>query len=194
MAPLKRFIAGRIKNEHDAEDILQNIFCKIHNSIDHLKVERKMRAWIYRIARNEIVDYYRHRKLMVELSELPEDMEICETPGGADHTVNEMASCLKAMLNHLPEKYREALVLTEFAGLTQKELGEKLGLSLSGAKSRVQRAREKLKVMLLECCHLEFDRMGNILDYRHRKNSCPYCAENQSGSKNFASFLPELRL
>ena len=192
--PLKRFIARRVKNEHDTEDILQNIFCKIHNSIDNLKDDSKLHAWAYRITRNAITDYYHHRKVMVELLELPEDLEIYEPAAGIDNTVNEIASCLKAMMNHLPEKYRQAITLTEFTGLTQKELGEKLGLSLSGAKSRVQRAREKLKAMLLECCNLEFDRLGNILDYRHKENTCPYCAENQSGSNNCASFLPDLRL
>lgn len=131
---------------------------------------------------------------MVELSEMPGDMETVEPAAGIDNTVNEIASCIKAMINHLPEKCRQAIISTEFAGLTQKELGEKLGLSLSGAKSRVQRAREKLKAMLLECCHFEFDRLGNILDYRHKENTCPYCTENQSGSNNCASFLPDLRL
>lgn len=192
--PMKRFIARRVKDEHDAEDILQNIFCKIHNSIDSLKDERKMHAWVYRITRNEIIDYYHHRKVMVELSEMPDDLEIYEPAAGVDNTVNEIASCLKPMIHRLPEKYRQAIILTEFEGLTQKELGEELGLSLSGAKSRVQRAREKLKAMLLECCNLEFDRLGNILDYRHKENICPYCGEIQSGSNNCASFLPDLRL
>lgn len=191
--PLKRYIAGRVKNEHDTEDILQNIFYKIHNSIDTLKDETKLHAWAYRITRNAITDYYRHRKIMLELPEMPEDKEADELAPGIDNTAGEIASCLKSMMNHLPEKYRQAIILTALNGMTQRELGEKLGLSLSGAKSRVQRAREKLKKMLLECCQFEFDRLGNILDYWHKKNSCPYCARKQSGSNIRASFLPDLR-
>jgi len=68
--------------------------------------------------------------------------------------------------------YREALILTEYQGLTQKELGEKLGISFSGAKSRVQRAREKLKTMLLDCCHFEIDRLGRVIDYQPRCDCC----------------------
>ncbi|HLZ55439.1 MAG TPA: sigma factor-like helix-turn-helix DNA-binding protein, partial [Ktedonosporobacter sp.] len=71
-----------------------------------------------------------------------------------------------------PDQDRQALVLTEYQGLTQKELGERLGLSFSGAKSRVQRAREKLKQELLACCHFELDRRGHILDYQPRCDCC----------------------
>lgn len=177
--PLKRFIARRIKDKFDAEDVLQNVICKIYNSIGHLKDKSKLEAWVYRITRNEIIDYYRKRKV-VELTGIPEDMEADGLDAGTDTTFSEVASCLKFMISELPNKYKQAVILTEFAGLTQKELGEKLGLSPSGAKSRVQRARIKLKEMLLECCHFEFDRLGNILDYRHKENTCPYCTRKQN--------------
>ena len=87
----------------------------------------------------------------------------------------ELAPSVAAMLERLPEHYREALVLTEYQGLTQKELAERLGLSFSGAKSRVQRAREKLKQLMLECCHFEFDCLGRVIDYQPR---CCCCSQN----------------
>ncbi len=76
------------------------------------------------------------------------------------------------MVERLPDDYREALLFTEYEGLTQKELAERLGVSYSGAKSRVQRAREKLKTMLLACCHFEFDRLGKVIDYQPRCACC----------------------
>jgi RNA polymerase sigma-70 factor (ECF subfamily) len=80
------------------------------------------------------------------------------------------------MVDRLPEPYREAIILTEYEGRTQKELAEYLGISLSGAKSRVQRAREKLKIMLLECCYFEFDRRGKVIDYHSRSEPCLICS------------------
>ena len=80
------------------------------------------------------------------------------------------------MVGELPEKYREAFLLTDIQGLTQKELSEKLDISLSGAKSRVQRAREKLKETLLDYCHLEFNRAGQIVEYRQRREECQVCS------------------
>lgn len=171
-APLKNFISKRVSNETDVEDILQEVFVRIHQNIDSLKDDNKIHSWIYQISRNAIVDYYR-RKNRIEIIELDDDLA-----GESEQEINsnaEISACLKTMIESLPEKYRQALMLTEFENLTQKELSERMGLSLSGAKSRVQRGREKVKEMLLGCCHLEFDRMGNVIDYQHKSNNCKYC-------------------
>jgi RNA polymerase sigma-70 factor (ECF subfamily) len=175
---LKRFILKRVQDEHDAEDILQEIFCKIHHHIDHLKDRDKLQSWVYQVTRNTIIDFYRSRKVMIELPEIPEDA--IHTPVTDVDAANEVALCLKPMIDHLPDKYRQATLLTEFEGLTQQEMAEQLGLSLSGAKSRVQRARETLKEMLLACCHFEFDRRGHILDY-HEARGCRACSGDPTG-------------
>ena len=170
--PLKGFISKRISNTQDVDDVLQDVFIKIYNNADSIKDDMKIHAWIYRITRNAIADYYR-KKATVEMVELPDDL----TDENAEEVSfnGEIAACLKTMIKSLPEKYKEAVILTEFQNLTQKELSEKMGLSLSGAKSRVQRGRGKLKQMLLGCCHLEFDRLGNVINYKHRSDDCKYC-------------------
>ena len=68
--------------------------------------------------------------------------------------------------------YSEALLLTDYEGLSQRELATRLGLSFSSAKSRVQRAREMLRQLLLDCCHFEFDRLGRVVDYQPRCDCC----------------------
>jgi RNA polymerase sigma-70 factor, ECF subfamily len=162
---LKQLITRRVPNQADAEDILQEVFQKIHRSLDTLKADNKLQAWIYQITRNAIIDYYRQQKMVVELPETLEE----ET---AEPEANNIIACLKPMVESLPEKYRQALILTEFEGLFQKALAESLGISFSGAKSRVQRAREQVKEKLLECCHLEFDRMGQIVEYHLKESGC----------------------
>jgi RNA polymerase sigma-70 factor, ECF subfamily len=84
----------------------------------------------------------------------------------------EIAAGLKNFIACLPEKYRQALLLTEFEGFSQLRLAESLGISLSGAKSQVQRGRAQLRQALLECCHFEFDRRGNLQDYIPRQECC----------------------
>ena len=171
---LRRFIIKRVQDEQDAEDILQDVFCKIHNCIHQLEDQDKLQAWVYQITRNAIIDYYRQRKVLSEPSEMSEDW--VDEPVTEDLN-NDIVSCLKPMIDHLPDKYRQILILTEFQGLTQKQAAGKIGLSLSGAKSRAQRAREELKEMLFACCHFELDRLGNILDYQPKDKSCRYCAQ-----------------
>src|SRR5712692_2815280 len=173
---LKQFILKRIPDEQSAEDILQDVFLKIHTRIDTLRDEEKLQSWMYQIARNAIADYYREHKTTAELSEeflAPEETVF------DDDVIKDLIPGVKAMVESLPAEYREALILTEYEGLTQRELAERLGLSFSGAKSRVQRAREKLKGMLLECCHFEFDRLGKVIDYQPK---CGCCASNEGCS------------
>jgi RNA polymerase sigma-70 factor (ECF subfamily) len=171
--PLKSFIMKRVPSEADADDLLQEVFVKIHNNIEELKDDYKINAWVYRITRNTIADYYRRNYKSIELLEVPDDLIVEADQDESPNT--EIAACLKVMIDSLPEKYKEAIWLTEYENLTQKELGERIGISLPGAKSRVQRGREKLKEMLLGCCHLEFDRMGNVIDYQHNSAECKYC-------------------
>ena len=91
-------------------------------------------------------------------------------PGEDD---GDLTDSVLSMLEDLPEKYRQALVMVDYQGKTQQQLAETVGISLSGAKSRVQRARKMIKQLLLECCHFEFDRYGTIIDYQ--PNTCAHC-------------------
>ncbi len=160
---LRFFVLRHVADEAAAEDILQDVFLSIHSHALSLRDEQKLQSWIYQITRNAIADYYRRRKPLVELS------EALETPDNGDEDLEkQLIPCIRATVNHLPAKYRQVLLLTEFQGLTQQELANQLGLSLSGAKSRVQRAREQLKATLLECCQFDLDRHGTIIDYYPR--------------------------
>ncbi len=165
---LQAFIRSRVSDDADAEDILQDVFLRIHRHLCCLPDADKFDSWVYQIARNLIIDYYRRRKELVEIPEnLPDDADIPEDDPQAD-----LAGSLKEMIDELPEIYRQALVLSEYQGLKQNELAEKLGISHSGAKSRVQRARRMLRDMFLACCHFEMDRRGRILDYYQRCDGC----------------------
>ena len=162
---LRKFIARRVQNHADADDVLQEVLIKIHRSADRLNDENNLFAWVYAIARNAIIDHYRKQRPTEGLEgEITSLAELQDQPPEAD-ALGEIADCLRPFLGHLPEKYRDAIVLTDLDGMTQGDLARKLGLSDSGAKSRVQRARDHLKGMLLECCHLEFNAKGRVVGY-----------------------------
>jgi RNA polymerase sigma-70 factor (ECF subfamily) len=171
--PLRTFIKNRINNDQDVEDILQIIFLKIHNNIVNLIEIDKAQTWIYTIARNTIFDFYRAQRHDVYIDNLAEDTFCIQQEESSLN--NEMAKCLKNMIQYLPYKYKQALILTEYENLTQKELALQLGISISGAKSRVQRARAMLKEMILNCCNIELDHRGNIIDYKYKNRNCDHC-------------------
>ncbi len=174
---LRQFILRRVPDEQRADDILQDVFLKVHTRIDTLHDEEKLAAWLYQLTRNVIIDYYRTDRATTAIPDLPYEPE-----DRLENVVLELVPCIQAMIESLPATYRQALILTQYQGLTQQELAQRLNLSLPGAKSRVQRAREKLKKMLLDCCHFEFDRLGRVIDYQPRCVCCtqqgydPACA------------------
>ncbi len=169
-APLQQFIRRRVSDDAAAEDLLQDVFLDIHQHIDTLRDVKKLESWIYQVTRNAIIDYYRSRRAITTL-DAPEALQLSEELPDED-IITELFPSVRAMVLSLPAKDRQALILTEYQGLTQKELAERLGISISGAKSRVQRAREKLKQQLLACCHFELDRRGHVIDYQPRCACC----------------------
>lgn len=165
---IREFILRRVGGDDDsADDILQDVFLKVHTRIDSLRDQDRLESWIYQIVRNTIADYYRSIR---PRTDVPEQLEAPEPE--APDLARQLIPSVRAMIKRLPEPYREAIMLTEYQGLTQREMAEKLGISVSGAKSRVQRAREKLREMLLDCCHFEIDRRGKIIDYSPRCECC----------------------
>jgi RNA polymerase sigma-70 factor (ECF subfamily) len=173
---LLAFIRGRIADESEAEDILQEVFLRVHRALC-CQDWNKPDGWIYQIARNLIIDHHRGRKEAVEVTD---SMLAREDPTEED-PVSRLSLSLRETVDELPEPYRQALVLTEYEGLSQKELAVRMGISHSGAKSRVQRAKEKLRDMLLACCHFELDRRGRIIDYHKRCETCGAVAQPRLG-------------
>lgn len=157
---------------HDAEDVLQDVFLKVHTNLASLQHHDRLESWIYQITRNAIHDYYR-RDRRLSAPNLDEQPGLVTDDG--DQAMAALATCLKPLMQTLPETYRQALELTTYQGLTQREVAEALGLSTPGAKSRVQRARRVLKEKLLECCNLEFDHRGEVTDYRPKRAACANC-------------------
>ena len=175
---LLSYINRRVESVPDAEDILQDVFVRIHTNLARLKDSQSITGWVYQIARNAITDYYRSRavseKAFTKLAEGANDTSDAadiERDASAD-----FARCLEPLLNDLPAHYRQDLVLTELNGITQKDAARHLGLSVSGMKARVQRGRSKLKDVIDDCCCVELDRRGGLVDYEQRDgSSCDGC-------------------
>ncbi len=167
-AKLRSFALQRVSDPDVVDDILQDLYLKIHSHVQDLRDTDRLESWMFQIMRNAIADYYRRARPQTDLPDsLPAPVE--EEPDAT----TELAASIGDMVRCLPRKYRQALELTDMQGLSQAELAARLNISVSGAKSRVQRAREKLKEAFLDCCHFEFDRYGRVIDYHA---NCPECA------------------
>lgn len=181
---LRGFVLRRVPLQTDAEDILQEIFLRIHQGASGIQNRDRVQAWVYAVARGAVADFYRARyQKEKETQALPDDLSAMqEAPPlpvnldayeGAHDVHEEVLSWLRPMIDELPEKYRVALVLADVEGLRQQDVARRLGLSLSGAKSRVQRARVMLGEVLQACCDIEFGLDGRAVAYRKRRSQGP---------------------
>jgi RNA polymerase sigma-70 factor (ECF subfamily) len=176
---LRSFICKRVNNEAEVEDLLQEVFLRVHRELPQLKEPERLLSWVFQIARHAVIDHYRSAE---RRRELPSGLVNDLTPEGKERSIEqenddakyELAECLRPMVNRLSDEYREAITLVELHGLTHQEAAARLGLSVPGMKSRVQRGRRQLKQMLDDCCLIQLDRRRGVADYQLRPDaSCP---------------------
>lgn len=180
---LRAFIQKRVANEAEVEDILQEVFLRMHRKLESLRDPRRLVSWLFQITRHAIIDLYRaparHREVSADLaSDLDSALSALALSSSSKDSGllrSELAGCLRPMIERLWNHYREAVMLVELDGLTQNAAARRLGISVSGIKSRVQRGRRQLKQMLDECCIIELDRRRGIMNYTLRDASCQSC-------------------
>ncbi len=176
-ADLRRFIRRRVTDDHVAEDLLQETFVRVHRHLPAIEDADRVAAWVYQIARNVINDH--HRKPVNPVVALADTDPADDAEDHLGQLRCRVAGWLDEMIRSLPEGYREAVQLAEVEGLSQQEVADRLGLSLSGAKSRIQRGRAMLKDALEACCHFEIDGRGNVTDCDPKpdRKVCRDCGE-----------------
>lgn len=168
---LRRFVAKRVSPEH-VDDLVQDILLRMHERAGDLHDEARLPGWAFRIAQSVVADHHRRRRpeQLVADGEEPAEPEGEEADDG---NVNEIvAGWLRPMLALLPDEYQEAVEFVDVEGLSQRAYAERAGLSLSGAKSRVQRGRRMLEEVVRACCDLEIDARGNVIAYERRGCGC----------------------
>ena len=196
--PLQQFIRRRVSDDATAEDLLQDVFLDIHQHIDTLRDVKKLESWIYQVTRNAIIDYYRSKRATTTL-DVPEALQISEELPDED-IVTELFPSVRAMVLSLPTKDRQALILTEYQGLTQKELAERLGLSLSGARVACAACTRETQATVVGLLPLRagsawpHHRLSTTLRLLHDGRLLCRGSHSSDQERTCASFLKQLRL
>jgi RNA polymerase sigma-70 factor, ECF subfamily len=156
---IKQFICYKVNDDDCCNDILHDLFLKITDNSEKIALIEKPASYIIKMAQNAVIDFYKTQKKKgvqnCDCSQLE------ERQGFSDQELYNIS--LMPFIQALPPIYKEALFLSDIEGLSQKETAERLKISYTGAKSRVQRARKMLKESILNCCNYKFDKFGNIV-------------------------------
>ena len=177
-ADLLRFVEKRVRDTALAEDVVHDVLLKAYAHRADLKAAAKLRPWLYQITRNTLADHFRSHR---PTEALPPDVM---DPGGSEvrDAERELAQCMRPLLAGLSVEDRSALTRAEFEGMTQREIASREGISLSGAKSRVQRARNRLREAVLQCCQVEIDQRGGVMSYAAQQG-CDGCGDGAAGCR-----------
>ena len=171
---IRSYLLGKVNRKDDADDLLQDIFIKIHNNLGELKDEKKLAPWIHQIVRNSLTDYYRKKRL--DTSEYNEDAITSDIDETDDEIFSAcVANCINVFINRLPERYKVPLELSDIKGLKQKDIAKQMGLSYSGLKSRVQRGREMMKDMFIDCSCYIHQSDGQFITDKFDYENCEIC-------------------
>ena len=179
-ARLAGFIARRIADPHAAEDVAQEVIVRIHRGIGTLRDDERLDAWAYQVARNAIADHHRAAATAREVAAADDVAEAPSPEPGEDEgdARGEIARCLAPMVARLAPDYREALELTDLGSLTQAAAAERVGLSVPGMKTRVQRARAQVREQLLACCEVATDARSRVVGFDRRDGGRCGCIDN----------------
>lgn len=181
---LRSFLRARVADYAVAEDLLQEVFLKLHRHLPDLRDTERVGAWVFQVARNEVATHYRRARPGGAVKDaLPEPATETEPD------LPDLRPAVRRFLDQLSSEHREALLATEWEGLTQAAYAARLDLSLPAAKSRVLRARAELKRLLDECCQFELDRRGTIVEAIPRT---PTSAENSDCICRLPPLRPDL--
>lgn len=153
---LRGWLQHQLHDPATAEDLLHDVFIKAMRQGERFCDLANARAWLFEVTRNALTDHLRRRRDSIEL---PEDLA-CEEE--APPPVDSLAACLPRVLAELSAEDREALTLCDLEGMRQEDYAQLKGLTLPGAKSRVQRARQRLKAQLASACQVRLDENGKV--------------------------------
>jgi len=158
-AELRGFLTRQSGNPALAEDILQETFLRaVAEGAKFCSLENP-RAWLFRVARNQFIDQTRKAETKNSHNDIPDDFpdDVTEIP-----VIRTLDACLPKVLTTMDAEDREAIERCDLEGMLQAQFANEKGLTLAGAKSRVQRARKRLKSKLVEICKVNFDETGNV--------------------------------
>lgn len=168
---LRGFLRKRVANEADVDDLLQDVLIKTHAHLSDVRDPAALRAWLFQVARNATIDFYRVRGKAKAV--IAEDLWYGEAEEAG--ALQDLEGCVRVFLSALSEQNAALLKAVDLEGRRQKEVAAEMGLAYSTLKSRVQAAREKMADQYRACCALEFGAQGEILDYAPKEKRCGRC-------------------
>ena len=140
---------GKLRNAHDAEDVMQDVFVEAFRNVHRLKKPERIRSWLYKAAVYRCNDHMR-KSMRREAREQTYASDLSSNPGHDAELETERRNAILGTVNTLPEKYRMLVMLKYFARLSYDEISGMTGLPKTTIDGRLRLAKKKLRDKLGE--------------------------------------------
>lgn len=164
---LFRWLLKQCHDQDLAFDLLQETFLRALQQEQAFCTITNQRAWLFRVAANLLNDQWRAAELLSFNEPLLEQVEDKVEPSPA---VDSLAQCLPKALRRLTPEDKMIIEACDLNGMSQQAFAKQQGLTLSATKSRIQRAREKLRQILKTQCQIRFDEQQNVCCFIPRQD------------------------
>ena len=166
---LHAYLLKKVKDQNLADDLVQEVMVQLVESHQKDVEVKNIKAWLFQVSRNTLYDYFKKNKLEVTL----EDDWQLEQLSTSNFSKILVSDYVIPMIQMLPKNYSVPLKLSDVDNIPQKQIAEQLNLGLSTTKMRIQRGRQKLKALFVECCDIEYDKDGNFVHCTIKENCTP---------------------
>ncbi len=167
---LKSFLHSKVGNPDDVDDLLQDILIKTHKSLHSIKDNEKIKSWVFQVANNTIIDFYRQNNKRQALT--AEDLWYQQEE---PQIIKELSLCVLPFIKGLAKEDADLLMAIEIEGLSQKDYAARNNINYSTLKSRVKKSRKKLYSLFSNCCDFSIDNKGNLSQFKQRSTGCSRC-------------------
>lgn len=158
---LTNFVSSKLYDKASIADVMQEIAIKIYNNIESLDKIENLRAWLYRVTRNTIIDFYKKNSKTI-----PDDLYSIEFSTINRLEESELIKCVEYLSNQLKQSDKEILDLSIKQQYSINEISKQLELSVDGTKSKLKRAKQKVADKFFSCCSVEKDIFDNIVEMK----------------------------
>lgn len=162
---IRRFLHSKISNSEDVDDLLQEIMIKTQKGIESLHSTNKLKPWLFQLAKNSIIDFYRKKSRTPQVEFLD---FLTEDKNDHNEVEQDLSQCVLPFIELLDQEDRDLLLAIDINGLSQKDYALQHEIAYSTLKSRLKKARLKLRTSFEDCCEFSFNPQGKIIDYTQK--------------------------
>lgn len=153
---LKNWLIKQTGNYDQAQDLLQDVFIKAMKHKDVFCHIDNAKSWLFKVAKNSFIDSYRKSK--GELLSIVDDIDNQDSDDNSDSSpISDLEQCLTRVILELEDDDKEIIELCDIQGMHQADYAQKKKLSITATKSRIQRARKKLRQQMIISCQVQFN-------------------------------------